>query len=68
MFVNADRSPARFDKDAQGNSFPNLVEIQQYFLDKSKEDGKKREITMITSGPTFVAYGKTQLAGVNYDN
>lgn len=68
MFVNAERSPDRFTTDDEGNSFPNMTNIQQYFIDKGKEDGKKIQVTMVSTGPTFVQYGKTKLVGVNYDN
>lgn len=61
MFVSAEEAPMLFDTDDHGNVFPNISEIQQYFIDKSKEDGKKRKITMITTGPTFESYGSTQL-------
>ena len=68
MFMSAERSPALFDIDNNGNSFPNISKIEQYFADKSKEDGKQRKVTMISTGPTFNAYWKNQLAWLNYDN
>lgn len=68
MLVSVQRSPNRFIKDAEGNSFPNIAEIEKYFSDIGDEDGKDRQITMIASWPTFVSYGSPQLAWLNYDN
>lgn len=63
MFASAERSPAWFDTDnSTGNVFPNIKAIEEYFAKKS------RKITMITTGPTFDAYGSTKLSWVNYDN
>lgn len=68
MFASADRSPAWFTKDAQGNYFPNIAEIQKYFADKAKQDGTQIEVTMITTGPMFKSYNANTMAGINYDN
>jgi len=57
-----------FDKDADGNIFPNIKKIQKYFEEVSAEDGKKRKIMMISTGPTFAKYKESKIAGVAYDN
>ena len=68
MFMSAKSSPLLFDEDENGNTFPNIQKIQQYFADRGEEEGKARKITMISTGPGFASYYNSTLAWVNYDN
>ncbi len=68
MFMTYERSPNMFDKDSEGNVFPNIEKIKKYFSDISAEDNKIRKITMISTGPTFNAYWAAELTWLNYDN
>jgi hypothetical protein len=62
MFMSAKSSPLLFDEDENGNTFPNIQKIQQYFADRGEEEGKARKITMISTGPGFASYYNSTLA------
>jgi hypothetical protein len=69
MFIGySQASKALFDQDTEGNVFPNIEKLQEYFINRWKETGQERQITLITTGPTFSKSHEPTLSWVNYDN
>lgn len=66
MFISSERSWDLFTKKANGDVFPNITAIQNYF--NAGNNGKKRTITMISTGPTFQTEHQATMTGINYDN
>lgn len=71
MFMTAKRSPNLFDKIVSNNItnyYPNITAIQQYFKDRGIEENKEKQISLITTWPTFTSYNDNILSWLNYDN